>query len=84
MFSKSTKAPLNKGQEAVAKEFFDFLLDPNASEFNISGPGGTVKTFYPQKNGKIALHPENDGYDDLVVDDCLIQGVVVGCMKCYR
>ena len=45
MFSKPTKAPLNKGQEAVAKEFFDFLLDPNASEFNISGPGGTGKTF---------------------------------------
>lgn len=41
MFSKPTKAPLNQGQEAVAKEFFDFLLDPNASEFNISGPGGT-------------------------------------------
>lgn len=50
----------------------------------IVGTGGTVKTFYPQKNGKIALHPENDGYDDIVVDDCLIQGVVVGCMKCYR
>lgn len=45
MFTKSTKAPLNQGQEAVAKEFFDFLLDPNASEFNISGPGGTGKTF---------------------------------------
>ena len=50
----------------------------------IVGTGGTVKTFYPQKNGKIVLHPENDGYDDIVVDECLIQGVVVGCMKCYR
>ena len=50
----------------------------------IVGTGGTVKTFYPQKNGKIILHPENDGYDDIVVDECLIQGVVVGCMKCYR
>ena len=45
MFSKSTKLPLNQGQEAVAKEFFNFLLDPNATEFNISGPGGTGKTF---------------------------------------
>lgn len=45
MFSKSTKAPLNKGQEAVAREFFDFLNNPDASEFNISGPGGTGKTF---------------------------------------
>ena len=50
----------------------------------IIGTGGTVKTFYPQKSGKIVLHPENDGYDDIVVDECLIQGVVVGCMKCYR
>lgn len=45
MFTKSTKAPLNKGQEAVAREFFDFLNNPDASEFNISGPGGTGKTF---------------------------------------
>lgn len=45
MFTKSTKLPLNQGQEAVAKEFFDFLLDPNATEFNISGPGGVGKTF---------------------------------------
>lgn len=50
----------------------------------IIGTGGTVKTFYPQKNGKIVLHPENEQYDDIVVDDCLIQGVVIGCMKCYR
>ena len=33
------------------------------------------KTFYPQKNGKIVLHPENEQYDDIVVDECLIQGV---------
>lgn len=45
MFTKSTKAPLNKGQEAVAREFFDFLNNPEASEFGISGPGGTGKTF---------------------------------------
>lgn len=50
----------------------------------IIGTGGTVKTFYPQKNGKIVLHPENEQYDDIVVDDCLIQGIVVGCMKKYR
>lgn len=50
----------------------------------IIGTGGTVKTFYPQKNGKIILHPENEQYDDIVVDDCMIQGIVVGCMKRYR
>lgn len=50
----------------------------------IIGTGGTVKTFYPQKNGKIILHPENEQYDDIIVDDCMIQGIVVGCMKKYR
>ena len=50
----------------------------------IIGTGGTVKTFYPQRNGKIILHPENEQYDDIVVDDCMIQGIVVGCMKKYR
>lgn len=50
----------------------------------IIGTGGTVKTFYPQKNGKIILHPENEQYDDIVVDDCMIQGIVVGCMKKYK
>lgn len=45
MFSKSVKPPLNKGQEAIADAFFNFLLDPEEKEMNISGPGGTGKTF---------------------------------------
>lgn len=60
-----------------AAEYGDMVLA-------IIGTGGTVKTFYPQKNGKIILHPENEQYDDIVVDDCMIQGIVVGCMKKYR
>ena len=48
------------------------------------GTGGTVKTFYPQEDGTIILHPENEQYKDIVVKECLIQGVVVGCMKRYR
>lgn len=50
----------------------------------IIGTGGTVKTFYPQENGTIILHPENEHYKDIIVEECLIQGVVVGCMKRYR
>lgn len=50
----------------------------------IIGTGGTVKTFYPQEDGTIILHPENEQYKDIVVKECLIQGVVVGCMKRYR
>ena len=50
----------------------------------IIGTGGTVKTFYPQEDGTIILHPENEHYKDIIVEECLIQGVVVGCMKRYR
>ena len=50
----------------------------------IIGTGGTVKTFYPQENGTIILHPENEHYKDIIVEEYLIQGVVVGCMKRYR
>jgi len=35
----------------------------------------TVKTFRRRK-GKIVLHPENPEYSDIIVDDCIIQGVV--------
>lgn len=44
----------------------------------------TVKTYYPQDNGKIVLHPENEDMEDIVVKDCEIQGKVVGCIKVYR
>lgn len=36
--------PLNKGQEAAAEGFFNFLFG-DEPELNISGPGGTGKTF---------------------------------------
>jgi len=52
MFAKPTKLPLNQGQKAVAEKFFDFLLDPNATEFNISGPGVLLKK--PEKMEIIA------------------------------
>lgn len=35
----------------------------------------TVKTFRRRK-GKIVLHPENPEFPDIIVDDCIIQGIV--------
>lgn len=32
--------------------------------------GATVKTYYPQENGTIILHPENESYDDIAVREC--------------
>lgn len=43
----------------------------------------TLKRFY-RKDGKIVLHPENERMKDIVVDECAVQGVLVGCIKMYR
>ena len=39
----------------------------------------TVKTFY-KKNNHIVLHPENSCYDDIIVKDVVILGVVGHCI----
>lgn len=43
----------------------------------------TLKRFY-RRNGKIILHPENSTMKDIVVKECEIQGVLVGCIKIYE
>lgn len=40
----------------------------------------TVKRFY-KENGHIRLHPENPTMDDIIVDDCVILGKVVGLIR---
>lgn len=39
------KPPLNAGQQAAADGFFASLFDKDVTEINISGPGGTGKSF---------------------------------------
>lgn len=42
----------------------------------------TLKRFFRDaKRRKIILHPENEDYDDIVVDGCEIQGVAVKILK---
>ena len=42
----------------------------------------TLKRFYKdKKNKRFRLHPENDNYEDIYVDDLQIQGVAVGVYK---
>ena len=43
----------------------------------------TLKRFY-KRNGKIILHPENSTMKDIIVKECEIQGVLVGCIKIYE
>ena len=40
----------------------------------------TLKRFRP-KEGHVCLHPENNRYEDIIVDSCLIQGVAVKVIK---
>ncbi len=40
----------------------------------------TLKRLYREK-GKVRLHPENRAMDDIIVDDCIIQGVAVKVIK---
>ena len=42
----------------------------------------TLKRFF--RNGKkIVLHPENKSMQDIVVDECEVQGVLIGCIKMF-
>lgn len=40
----------------------------------------TLKRFYPE-NGAIRLHPENARMEDIIVENCIIQGVAVKVIK---
>lgn len=42
----------------------------------------TLKRLY-HKGGKIVLHPENKRMQDIIVDNCDVQGVLVSCIKKY-
>ena len=52
--------------------------DYNQIVVALIGDETTLKRFRPQPDGTIRLHPENERFDDIVVDadDCIIQGVV--------
>ena len=42
----------------------------------------TLKRFFPEpENGIIRLHPENHTMEDIIVTDCIIQGVAVKVLK---
>lgn len=39
------------------------------------GDSATIKRYY-RRDGKVILHPENPRYKDIIVDNCIIQGIV--------
>lgn len=46
----------------------------------------TLKRYRPQNDGSIRLHPENERFEDIIVDaeNCIIQGVAVKILKDAR
>ena len=43
----------------------------------------TLKTFFKERDGRIRLQPANPDFEPIIVDDCQVQGVVVGVMRRY-
>ena len=48
----------------------------------LTNGNNTLKRLF-HKDGKIVLHPENKTMKDIIVNNCEIQGVLVGCIKTY-
>ena len=43
----------------------------------------TLKSFYREPDGKIRLQPANDSFKPIYVDNCTIQGVLIGTLRRY-
>ena len=43
----------------------------------------TLKTFFREPDGRIRLQPANPEFDPIIVDDCQVQGVIVGVLRRY-
>ena len=43
----------------------------------------TLKTFFREPDGRIRLQPANPEFSPIIVEDCQIQGVVIGVMRRY-
>ncbi len=61
------KATARNGQTVVA------LLDDGEA---------TLKKFYKER-GRVRLQPANDNYEPIIVEDCTVQGIVVGVVRAY-
>lgn len=43
----------------------------------------TLKSFHRERDGRIRLQPANPEFEPIIVDECEIQGVVVGVLRRY-
>lgn len=60
--------------------------DYNQIVVALVGDEATLKRYRPQNDGSIRLHPENERFEDIIVDaeSCIIQGVAVKILKDAR
>lgn len=66
------KVIIRKQETAENGEIIAALVDDSA----------TVKRFF-KRDGKFILHPENAAYDDIIVDDVIVLGKVIGLIRKY-
>lgn len=66
------KVIIRKQETAENGEIVAALIDDSA----------TVKRFF-KKNGKFILHPENEAYNDIVTENVVVLGKVVGLIRKY-
>ena len=63
----------------------DSLREPHNGDIVVAyveGDGSTLKRFWrDEENGWIVLHPENAKYQDIIVKECQVQGVVRNVIK---
>ena len=43
----------------------------------------TLKTFFREKDGRIRLQPANEAFEPIIVEECQVQGVVIGVLRRY-
>ena len=74
------EAGINKGDLLVIRR----QIEANDGDIVVALTNGknTLKRLY-HRNGEIILHPENKTMKDIIVRDCAVQGVLVGCIKTY-
>ena len=66
------KVIIRKQETAENGEIVAALIDDSA----------TVKRFF-KKDGKFILHPENEAYNDIVTENVVVLGKVVGLIRKY-
>ena len=71
-------AGINDGDLVVVRQ--QNTADYNQIVVALMDDEATLKRYRPAP-GHVVLHPENPNFDDIVVDECVIQGVAVKVIK---